>query len=134
MANSKSISAGGNATSDEFAPPATAVEGLLVIKADAAGQDDEILTCKLLTGVGDTDADPDSADEFTTSGHANTIAVLETFSEDPAISHGILISGAASGYKIYASNGGATYAVTVSAQVRWILVDATYSETQVAWT
>ena len=135
MANSKSISAGGNATSDEFNPPATAVEGMLIVKADNDGTvDDEVVNVKLLASTGDPDADPDSTDEFTTSGHAQTICSLDTTVEDPAISKPITLPATASGYKLYAANAGSTRAVTVSAQVRWILSDATYSETQVAWT
>lgn len=137
MANSKSISSGGNATSDLVSPDSDAVAAMLMVKADndgtpAAGDDIHVY---LLITTGDPDADADSADEFTTVGHAVIRAVLETDVEDPAISNAIPVPLPLSGgFKVYCTNQSGGRAITVSAQVAEHDVNGTLTERQVTWT
>ncbi len=136
MANSKSIAAAGNATSDAHSMGDETIDAQVIVKADNAGtpaSGDE-LTVKILATVGDPDADPDSADEYTTTSHAKVVAVLDTNSEDPAISGPIGIPPALKGIKVYASNGASSNAIVASAQIREKAADGTITETQITWT
>jgi hypothetical protein len=136
MANSKSIAAGGNAESDAMSMPSNTVDAELVVKADNDGtpaSGDE-LTVRLLGTTGDTDADPDSTDEYTSSGHANPVAILDTNVEDPAISNPIPVPPSLKGYKVRGENGSGGRAITASAQLRVTKDDGTTSIQQVTWT
>lgn len=138
MANSKSIAAAGNATSDLITPDADAVAANLIVKADNDGTPaaDDDIEVYILSSTGDPDADPDSVDEFTTTGHARIRAVLETDVEDPAISDVISvplpITGG--GLKVYCKNLSAGRAITVSGQIVEQNVNGNITERQVTWT
>lgn len=111
------VAAAGNSTSDAQAISDNAVSAGLVIKADNAGtpaSGDE-LSVKILYTHGDPDADPDVADEYDTAANAGIVAVLDTNAEDPVVVS-IPIAVAATGFKVYVSNGAASNSLTVSAQ------------------
>lgn len=137
MANSKSIAFGNDATSDLIMPDADAVSAQLMVKAKndgapAAGDD---IGVHLLISTGDPDADPDTTNEFTTVGHADVKATLETDVEDPAISNAISIPlPMTGGYKVYCKNLSAGRAITVSGQVVEQDVGGNITKRQVAWT
>ena len=80
------------------------------------------------------DADADSSDEYTTSGHAPVLVRLDTNVEDAALSGPIELPPACESIKLYADNESAGRAITVSAQINSILSDETESETQITWT
>lgn len=135
MAVTFSIAAGANKDSDAMAMPANAVDAELIVKADndgvpAAGDE---LTVRLLGSTGDPDADPDSADEFTSPVTAVPVAILDTNAEDPAISNPIPIPASLKAYKVRGENGGAS-GITVSAQLRVTKDDGTTAIQQVTWT
>ena len=117
-ANSKSVAAGGNETSEEFNLDATCISARITIKADNSTTPaaDDIIHFWLL----ETSGDPDGAgtDEFTTSGHAQHLAVLDTNTEDPAIAT-VELPIPQKGGKLYAEGAteGSTNAITVSATI-----------------
>jgi hypothetical protein len=112
-ANSQSIAASGNATSDVFTFSTNASFGHIQLKADndgtpAAGDTVEFY---LLLSCGDPDGA--GADEYDTVNHALPLGTLDTNSEDPAIrtvNCPIVKAG-----KLYAVNNSAGRAITVSA-------------------
>ena len=112
-ANSLSIAAGNNATSDAFTYSTDSSFAHLQLKADndgtpAAGDTVDfflLLTC----------GDPDGAvaDEYDTVNHAIPLGTLDTNSEDPAIR--TVNCPIVKGGKLYAKNNSAGRAITVSA-------------------
>lgn len=118
-ANSVSVSAGGNQTSDEFNLDASCVAAQIELKADNSttpAADDQI-DFYLLQTLGDPDGA--STDEFDTVGHALFLARLDTNDEDPAIKT-VPLPIPFKGGKIYATgaDSGTTNAITVSATIR----------------
>ncbi len=136
MANTKSIAGAGNATSDAFAFPDGAITSELIVKSatdDESPNDDlDRAHVWLLGTVGDPDADPDSADEYTTPLHANQVASLN-MDEDPIVSAPISMPVSWKSAKLYIENSGDQPCV-VSAQMRSKTADGTVTETQVTWT
>lgn len=120
-ADSKSVAAGADETSEEFNLDDTCVEAEIQLKADnsTSAASDDIIDFYLVQTLGDPDADPDSADEFDTAGHALFLARLDTSSEDPAIKT-VPIPVVSKGAKVIAngSNAGTTNAITCSATIR----------------
>ena len=117
-ANSVSVTAGGNQTSDTVTLDATCVRATIHLKADnstAPASDDQIYFWALQTG-----GDPDGAgtDEYDTAGHADLLAILDTNNEDPALMS-VELPAINKGLKIYADGGaaGTTNAITVSATI-----------------
>lgn len=117
-ANSASVSAGGNATSEEFNLDASCVAAQVSLKADNSttpASDDQIDVYLLQTS-----GDPDGAstDEFDTTGHALFLCRLDTNTEDPAIMT-VPLPIPQKGGKIYATgaDSGNTNAITVSATI-----------------
>lgn len=140
MAASKSVSSGGNATSDAITV-STAISSKLVVeryvllKADNGGTpaSGDTVDFYLLTEIGDPDADPDSVDEFTTAGHGLFLYQLDTNTEDPAISPVVAIPSCDSA-KIYAVNNAASNSITVSGQMLEVDEDGAGTKTQITWT
>ncbi len=119
-ADTDSIAAGGNETSDVFTLDATCIAAQIQLKADNSttpASDDQI-DFYLLQTSGDPDVDPDSADEYDTTAHARFLARLDTNEEDPAIIT-VPIPVPQAHCKIYATgaDSGTTNAITVSAQL-----------------
>ena len=117
-ANSKSVAAGGNETSEEFNLDATCISAQITIKADNSttpASDDQIYVWLLQTSG---DPDGTGADEFDTTAHAILLGVLDTNDEDPAImTVGLPIPQ--KGGKLYAEGvtAGTTNSITVSATI-----------------
>lgn len=135
MANSKSVSAGGTATSDALTIPADVVQIAIESKADNDGTpaSGDTITMRLLATLGDPDADPDSADEYATSNATSPLCVLDTFGADPSINvAGVSIVPSA--IKLHATNASAGRAITVSAQAYYLKKDGSRSAAQIAWT
>jgi hypothetical protein len=113
-----SVTFGSNATSDEITLSGTAASWMVQVKADNAGtpaSGDELKVFILLS-TGDPDADPDSADEFDTVGHAQHVMTLDTNTEDPAILTRWPLPPAKKA-KVYVENDASSNSITVSAQV-----------------
>jgi len=117
-ADSKSVAAGGNETSEEFNLDATCVSAQITLKADnsvAPAADDQIDFWLIQTS-----GDPDGAgaDEFDTVKHVKHLARLDTNLEDPAIKT-VPLPIPQKGGKIYAEGvtSGSTNAITVSATI-----------------
>jgi len=113
-ANSVSVAASGNATSDAFSFDATSLLAMITLKADnngtpAAG---DTVTFYLLYTTGDPDGT--GADEYDTTTQGTPLAVVDTSVSDPAQTT-VQICPSAKGGKIYAVNNNATRAITVSA-------------------
>lgn len=117
-ANSISVSAGSNQTSEEINLDATCIAAQVSLKADNSttpATDDQI-DFYLLQTSGDPDGT--GTDEFDTTGHAIFLARLDTNDEDPA---GVTVPLPIpqKGAKIYATgaDSGSTNAITVSATI-----------------
>jgi len=132
MAASKSISASGNATSDNFGVDAEAVKVSAMIKADNDGTpaSGDIVTVYVQGSYDGT--------LYTTVAHAVPRATLDTNDEDPAVSDVIPIDPAFSDFKIYCENGSSGRAITVSGEVSEIKPDGsggiTKTNTALSWT
>lgn len=117
-ANSQSVAAAGNATSDERAIADNAIAGVLRVKASNNGTaaSGDIGTAKILYNGGDPDADPDSADEFGTVEHAAPWE-LDTYLESGGVVQvDIPIDVTMYGFKLYVENGAASNGITFSAE------------------
>lgn len=134
MADSKSVTSSGNATSDAATIPTKAVSTIVIIKADndSTPASGDILQVSLMATAGDPDGA--STDEFTTAGAAAVLVRLDTYDEDPSISAPIDIPSACKDIKLYAENEAGANDITVSATMYSILSDETRSETQIEWT
>jgi len=117
-ANSKSVSAGGNETSEEINLDATCIAAQISLKADNSttpAADDQIHFFIIQTSG---DPDGTGSDEFDTVGHAIPLAVIDTNDEATA---GITVPLPIpqKGFKIYAEGvtAGTTNAITVSATI-----------------
>jgi len=113
-ANSVSIAAGGNDTSDAFVVDETCFQGTIQLKADNDGEPaaGDIVTFNLLATLGDPDGA--GANEYGTTLQDTQLAALDTLRDDPAICT-VQIPLPLVGGKIYAANGSAGRAITVSA-------------------
>ena len=112
-ANSLSIAAGNNATSDVFAFSTNGSFAHIRLKADnngtpAAG---DTVSFFLLLTCGDPDGD--GADEYDTVNHAIPLGTLDTNAEDPALR--TVNCPMVKGGKLYAVNNSAGRVITVSA-------------------
>ena len=112
-ADSQSIAATGNATSDVFAFSTNGSFAHIQIKADnegipAAG---DTVSFFLLLTCGDPDGA--GADEYDTVGHAIPLGTLDTNAEDPALR--TVNCPMVKGGRLYAVNNSAGRAITVSA-------------------
>lgn len=117
-ANSVSVAAGGNETSDTINLDATCVAAQIHLKADnstTAATDDQIDVYLLQTGG---DPDGTGSDEFDTVNHARFLARLDTASEDPARVT-VQLPIPQKGFQIYATgaDSGTTNPITVSATI-----------------
>ena len=117
-ANSVSVAAGGNATSEEVNLDATCVNAQISLKANNNGApalDDQIYVWLLQTS-----GDPDGAvaDEFDTTGSPDWFVILDTNIENPVIKT-VELPLPQKGLKLYAegATAGTTNAVTVSATI-----------------
>lgn len=117
-ANSVSVTAGSNATSEEFNLDATCVSAQVAIKADnsTTPASDDILHFWLLQTSGDPDGA--GADEFDTTGAALFLAKIDTSDEDPKIKT-VPIPLPQKGGKIYVegATAGTTNSITASATI-----------------
>lgn len=112
--NSKSISAGGTATSDTFSFSGTAVDAMVTLKADNAGTpaSGDTIEVYLLATCGDPDGV--STDEYPEdSDEGILLGVLDTYANDPAVR--TVNCPVAKGGKIHAKNNAASNAIVVSA-------------------
>lgn len=119
-ANSKSVAANTDETSEEYNLNATCIAARITLKADnsTTPASDDVIHFFLIETTGDPDADPESADEFGTAGHSLRLASLDTNAEDPALIT-VQLPVPQKGFKIIARGTveGTTNAITVSAQV-----------------
>lgn len=115
-ANSQSVAAGGNATSDAFTFNAAAFSAMLTVKADNNGTpaSGDTVDFYLLYTTGDPDGA--STDEYDSTTQGTYLGQLDTFVTDPA-QRTITVNPSAKGGKIYAVNSSAGRAITVSAVV-----------------
>lgn len=118
-ANSLSVAAAGNGTSDEVNLTANTLKARIQLKADNNGTpaDGDVVEFYLLETSGDPDGT--GSDEFDTAKHGTPLARLNTFApdgEDPAIAH-VQLPLPQKGLKIYADNKAASNAITVSATI-----------------
>lgn len=117
-ANTKSVTAGGNATSDAIgAIVAAEVENTQTVKADNAGTpaDGDTIDVYLVQTAGDPDADPDSANEYPDTNHLIFLGQLDTFTSDPAIKTVSFPTVGIEDYKLYVESNAASNSITVSA-------------------
>ena len=117
-ANSVSVTAGSNQTSDVVTLDVTCFNAAITLKADNSttpAADDQIYVWLLQTSG---DPDGTGADEYSTVKHAKLLSILDTYSEDPAIET-ISIPTANKSFKIYAegATAGTTNSITVSATI-----------------
>lgn len=115
-ANSLSISASSNATSDAAALSATAFARAVQLKADNSGTpaSGDTVDFYLLGSLGDPDGA--STEEYETAGHAQHLCRLDTNVEDPA-GRIVQIPATLEDLKIRAVNNSAGRAIVVSATV-----------------
>lgn len=132
MADTKSVTSGGTATSDAVTVPSTAVAGRVICKADNAGTPASGDVAKWFQLTRD-DPDNDTTDEDTGSAHGQYLGVLDTNANDPAVGGAWPLKLPADSLKLYVENDGAS-SMTVSAVIKWLAADGTRSETQVQWT
>lgn len=112
--NSKSVSAGGTATSDTFSYSATAVDAMVTLKADnaSAPASGDTIELYLLATCGDPDGT--ATDEYPTdSDEGILLAVLDTYANDPAVK--TVNCPVAKGGKLHAKSNASSNAITVSA-------------------
>jgi len=135
MAATKSVSAGGTATSDALTLQTDTVAAYLICKADnsTTAAADDIIHFKVLEGG--FDVDTDTTEDFATVDAAPTVSVLDTNAADPQVSAMIPIAPAKK-IKVYADGAteGTTNAITVSAYLREVGVDGAYTDTALSWT
>lgn len=116
--NSASVTAGSNATSEEFNLDATCITAQVTLKADNSttpAADDQIYFWLLQTSG---DPDGTGSDEFDTAGHAHFLGVIDTNDEDPG-QLTVPLPIPQKGGKIYAegATAGTTNSITVSATI-----------------
>ncbi|MBN1359352.1 MAG: hypothetical protein JW993_02115 [Sedimentisphaerales bacterium] len=112
--NSKSVGAGGTATSDAFSFSATAIDAMVTLKADNAGSpaSGDTIEFYLLATCGDPDGA--STDEYPAdSDEGILLGVLDTHANDPAVK--TLTCPIAKGGKLHAQSNASSNAITVSA-------------------
>lgn len=117
-ANSVSVTAGSNQTSDEVNLDASCVNAQIQMKADnsTTPASDDIIYFWLLQTSGDPDGA--SADEFDTTSHAMLLGALDTSDEDPA-GMTVPLPIPQKGFQVYAegATAGTTNSITVSATI-----------------
>ena len=118
-ANSISVSAGGNATSDTVTINATTIQGSISLKADNNGTAASGDTVDVYILYSNGDPDGASTDEFDSDAADNEprwLARLDvsTAGKDPDVKT-VFPSLAAKSYKIYAVSNAGTNGITVSA-------------------
>ena len=113
-ANSVSIAAGGNSTSDAITPTAdTVFQAKFQLKADNDGTpaSGDTVDFYLLESLGDPDGA--STAEYATTTHGQHLARLDTNTTDPAGAV-VWVPGPYETFKIYAVNNSGGRAITVS--------------------
>ena len=115
-ANTKSISAGGNDTSDAITGVADEILITQTIKADNAGTpaSGDTVDVYVMKTAGDPDADPDSADEYPDVNHLDHLCTLDTNATDPAITTKQFSVAGCTAWKLYFESNAATNSITVS--------------------
>jgi len=117
-ANSVSVTAGGNQTSDVVTLDVTCFNAAVTLKADNSTT--PVAADKIYVWALQTSGDPDgaSADEYSTIKHGKLLAILDTFLEDPAIET-VPLPVANKSLKLYAegATSGTTNSITVSATI-----------------
>ena len=113
-ANSVSVAASGNATSDAFSFDAASLLAMITLKADNNGTpaSGDTVTFYLLYTTGDPDGT--GADEYDTTTQGTPLAVVDTSVSDPA-QVTVQVCPSAKGGKIYAKNNAGSNGITVSA-------------------
>lgn len=118
-ANSVSVTAGSNQTSDILALDETCVNAQITLKADnsTTPASDDIIYFWLLQSAGDPDGAA-VADEYDTPEHALRLGSINTSDDDPGIMT-VQLPLPQKGIKIYAegATAGSTNSITVSAVV-----------------
>lgn len=135
MADTKSVTAGGTATSDAFTLQTDTIAAYIQCKADnsTTAASDDIVHFKVLESLGDVDGD--STTDYATVDAAPEIAVLDTAAADPQVSPAVLVAPAKT-LKVYADGAieGTTNAITVSARLLEIAADGSRTEAIIQWT
>ena len=113
-ADSKSVAASGNETSEAITFSAAEVSSRIQLKANNGGTPASGDTVEFYWVAMLGDPDGASTDEYATAGHGEFLAVLDTDTENPAIAV-VDLPGGDKGGKIYAVNNSSGRAITVSA-------------------
>ena len=117
-ANSVSVTAGSNQTSDVVTLDVTCFNAAITVKADNITT--PVASDRIYVWMLQSSGDPDgaSADEYDSIKHAKLLSILDTYAEDPAIET-ISIPTANKSFKIYAegATAGTTNSITVSATI-----------------
>jgi hypothetical protein len=122
-ANSVSVSAGGNQTSDTFSFSQTAIDAMITLKADNAGTpaSGDTVEFYLLATCGDPDGS--GSDEFPLNNSDGILlAVLDTYANDPTVR--TVACPIAKGGKLFAKNYSSGRAIAVSACVNEKIVSS----------
>ncbi len=137
MAATKSIAAGGNATSEIVVAVTDCVEIEVQCRADNDGTpaSGDTVTFKALTTTGDVDANPDVTNDFATTDGVNALTLLDvsTAAKDPAQSGLLSLAPGTIEFKIHALNNSAGRAITVSAQARQQDKDGVWTKSEIDW-
>lgn len=135
MADTKSVTAGSNATSDAFTLQTDTVAAWIQFKADNSTTPaaDDVIVFKVLESIGDIDND--TTEDYGTIASVPRLAVLDTNNADPQVSDLIPLP-VSKKLKVYADGGeyGTTNAITVSAMIRELAVDGSITDSRLAWT
>lgn len=115
--DSKAITSGSNATSEEAAISATAFQVELLFKASNGGTpaSGDTINFRVLATHGDPDGA--STDEFGSIQHAAIVFRGDTNAENPAISNPVRLDYVPTKIKIYAKSNAASNSITVSATI-----------------
>lgn len=107
------VTSGGTQTSDACNLDATSFNALLSLKAAATSG---TLDFYINYSTGDTDANPDSADEWDTQKQGAWLATLDCGANNPAQTT-VPINPSAKSFKLYVVNSASGVSATVSAQL-----------------
>ena len=134
MADTKSISAAGTASSDAITLQTDTVYAAIYTKLDVTGTpaSGDNIQFRVLHGGGDPDGS--GSDEYETSGNSPTRLLLNGFTEDPAIGQPIPLDPTAKNLKLHATSLAASNAIVVSGRLIEIGADGLKTSTLLAWT
>lgn len=136
MADTAVVTAGGGtATSNAHTFGVNSVSAVLIARGNNGGTPaaGDTLTIKILETVGDTKAQPDVSDDFTTVDNAVPVAVLDTNASNPSVSQGVGIYGENKAIQMHAINDASANSITVSGQIVELDKDGNKTTSQIDW-